>query len=166
MTLEDAITLALEYEAKVRDAYVQAAEAAKDDVGRRVFRVLGEEEQGHIDYLRSRLEEWKKTGAVTEEKLESVVPPRHVIDAGVKKLDEQLSKPDRGTEIEMFGKALQMEQETSNFYRKMVDELGEEGKVFERFLEIEEGHLAIVQAEIDYHNRTGYFFDFQDFGMV
>jgi hypothetical protein len=26
--------------------------------------------------------------------------------------------------------------------------------------------MAIVQAELDYLNKTGYFFDFQDFGMV
>ena len=45
----------------------------------------------------------------------------------------------------------------------MVEELGEEGKLFARFLEIEDGHRAIVQAEIDYLNRTGFFFDLQDF---
>jgi rubrerythrin len=166
MTLEEAILMALEYEKKVRDAYVQAAEKAGDQIGRKVFETLGKEEQGHIDYLQSRLDEWKKTGKVQAEDLGTVVPPQHVIDAGVSKLDQQMSRADRGSEVESLSKALQLEKETSNFYQNMVNELQEEGEVFARFMEIERGHMAIVQAELDYLNKTGYFFDFQDFGMV
>ena len=63
-------------------------------------------------------------------------------------------------------KALDAETETSSFYRRMVDELPEEGKVmFSRFLEIEEGHQAIVQAEIDALSGAGYWFDFPDISM-
>ena len=65
----------------------------------------------------------------------------------------------------MLAKALKMEQETSDFYRQMVSEMGDEGILFERFLEIEDGHQAIVQAELDYLNKTGTFFDFQEFNM-
>ena len=65
----------------------------------------------------------------------------------------------------MLKKALALEQETSAFYGSLVDELGEDGKLFARFMEIEEGHLAIVQAELDYLNKTGTFFDFQEFTL-
>ena len=48
----------------------------------------------------------------------------------------------------------------------MVDTLGEEGKqLFKPFLAIEEGHIAIVQAELDYLSHTGYWFDFQEFDL-
>ena len=48
----------------------------------------------------------------------------------------------------------------------MVRELPEEGKqLFAPFVEIEEGHLAIVRAEIDYLSKTGYWFDFKEFDM-
>jgi rubrerythrin len=67
--------------------------------------------------------------------------------------------------MEMLRKALELEIETSNFYQRMVDEMGDHGKMFEHFMRIEEGHKAIVQAEIDYLNNTGYFFDFQEFSM-
>lgn len=166
MTLEEAILMALAYETKVRDAYMDAAEKAGDKVGRKVFETLGNEEQGHIDYLQSRLDEWKATGKIRAEELATVIPPGHVIEAGVSKLDRQMSKADRGSEVESLSKALQLEKETSEFYQNMVNELKEEGEVFARFMEIERGHLAIVQAELDYLNKTGYFFDFQDFGMV
>ena len=65
----------------------------------------------------------------------------------------------------MLTKALKLEQETSDFYRRMVAELGEDGVLFKPFLEIEEGHEAIVQAELDYLNKTGHFFDFQEFNL-
>ena len=149
----------------MRDSYLEAAEKSTDETGKRIFKVLGEEEQGHVDYLKSKLDEWKKTGKITTDKLETIVPSKKAIDEGVKKLDTTMSRDDYGSEMEMLRKALQLETDTSNFYRKMVDELGEDGKMFEHFLKIEEGHKAIVQAEIDYINQTGYFFDFQEFNM-
>jgi rubrerythrin len=166
MTLEDAIVLAIEYETKVRDSYVEAAAAAGDEVGKKIFKTLGDEEQGHIDYLNHKLAELKDSGRVKPESLETVVPPAHVISDGVAKLQQHLEARDTGQEKELLSKALKLEQETSNFYASMVDQLGEDGEVFARFVEIEKGHLAIVQAELDYHSQTGYFFDFQDFGMV
>ena len=36
---------------------------------------------------------------------------------------------------------------------------------FARFLEIEENHIAAVQAELDYITNTGYWFDFKEFDM-
>lgn len=163
MTLEEAIKMALEYENRVRDTYFEAARQATDSLSQRVFQVLGNEEQGHVDYLNSRLKEWQSTGQVTAERLDTIVPSPNVIELGVARLDSHMQKVDRGSELAMLSKALQLEIETSDFYRRMVEELGEEGKLFARFQEIEDGHRAIVQAEIDYLNRTGFFFDFQEF---
>lgn len=165
MTLEEAIKTALEYETKVRDCYMSAAGDSDDDTGKRIYKVLGDEEQGHIDYLENCLKQWQNTGKIVPEKLGTIVPPKEKIEAGVKKLDKEMSREDYGSEMEMLRKALELETETSAFYQKMVDELGEDGKMFEHFLKIEEGHKAIVQAEIDYLNNTGYYFDFQEFSM-
>ncbi len=58
------------------------------------------------------------------------------------------------------------EQETAHFHTKMVAEMNEnEGRLFARFLEIEEGHQVITLAELDYLNKSGTFFDFQEFSM-
>lgn len=165
MTLEEAIKTAIDYEIKVRDSYLNGAEKIDDPTGRRVFKVLGKEEQGHVDYLQAKLAEWRKDGKVIAEKLSTVVPAKNVIESGVRKLDAHLSTRDYGTELEMLRKALAVEIETSGFYRKMVTELEQDGELFARFLEIEEGHQAIVQAEIDYLTRSGTFFDFQEFTL-
>ncbi len=165
MTLEEAIKTAIEYEIKVRDAYLGNLNAIKDPTGRRVFLVLGNEEQGHVDYLEARLAEWKATGQVSAKELETVVPAGDVIEAGVRQLEEHLEKRDSGSEKQMLEKALAMEEETSKFYRRMVAELETGGELFRRFVEIEDGHVAIVQAELDHLNQSGMFFDFQEFTM-
>ena len=47
-----------------------------------------------------------------------------------------------------------------------VDELPAEAReLFRRFLEIEEGHLALVQAQIDFVTGTGYWFDVREFNL-
>ncbi len=165
MTFEEAIKTAIEYEIKVRDAYLDSLDKIKDETGQRVFRVLGEEEQGHIDYLECKLAEWEKTGTISASDLKTVVPSQEIIEKGVKQLDSHLSENKYETELEMLKKALAMEQETSGIYRKMVNEVESNGEFFKPFLEIEDGHTAVVQAEIDYLTRTGTFFDFREFGL-
>lgn len=165
MTFEEAIKTAIEYEIKVRDSYLNSVNKIKDETGQRVFKVLGEEEQGHVEYLECKLDEWEKTGKISSSDLKTVVPSHDIIEKGVKKLDSHLAENSFETELEMLKKALVMEQETSDFYRKMVAELESNGEFFKPFLEIEDGHTAIVQAEINYLTRTGSFFDFEEFGQ-
>jgi rubrerythrin len=62
--------------------------------------------------------------------------------------------------------ALAVEAETSGFYKEMVRALDGDGRrLFERFVEIEEGHQAIVQAEIDSVSGTGVWFDTKEFNL-
>ncbi len=166
MTIEEAVKTAIELEAQVRDVYHNAMEDATDPVGKRIFRVLAGEEQNHLDYLQSRLSEWKRTGTITTEKLETTIPSEEAIREGISKLEHRMADEDRGVELRMLSKAFDVEVKTSNFYKKMVRELPPEGQqLFANFVEIEEGHLAIVRAEIDYLSRTGYWFDFKEFDM-
>jgi rubrerythrin len=169
MNLEEAITTALDYEGKVYRTYREAMERATNEVGRRVFKTLCDEEKGHLDYLRQRLDEWRSTGTVTVEELDTAIPDIPAIHEGVQRLRERVAgKPTSkiGTELEMLRRALQVENETSAFYQQMVRSLDAEGKrLFERFVEIEEGHKAIVQAEIDYVSGTGFWFDTKEFDL-
>ncbi|MCD6163189.1 MAG: ferritin family protein [candidate division Zixibacteria bacterium] len=166
MEVEKAIKTAIEYENKVKDIYAEAAKNSQNEIARNVFRKLAREEQEHIDYLESRFIEWQKTGKVSLEKLKTIIPSKNVINEGVKKLKNNMKKSDKYGEVQMLGKALNVEIETSNFYKEMVDQLeNEPQKMFKRFLEIEEGHLAIVQAEIDSITGAGFWFDFQEFNL-
>jgi rubrerythrin len=166
MNLEEAIKTALEYENKVTDVYNKYAEKFQSEVGRKIFKTLGEEEDEHVAYLKTKLAEWQKTGKVTLESLQTVVPDKDVIKKNVKKLKKVARQDGVDNEIEYFEKALDMEIKTSNFYKKLVNELpAGEKELFERFIEIEEGHEAIVSAEIDNARGLGYWFDFQEFDL-
>jgi rubrerythrin len=101
-------------------------------------------------------------GKVVPAKLDTVVPPREVITAGVSKLTKKAASAGRDSDLQVLQKALEVEHETSAFYRKMVAELPGEGKaLYRRFVEIEEGHGLIVQAEIDALTQTGFWFEFR-----
>ena len=103
--------------------------------------------------------EWRDTGHVNPAELETAIPAHREIDRASHDLSIVMSKEDRGTAMELLRKALAAEHQTSNFYKKMVAELPPEGqKLFEPFVEIEEGHLDIVQAEIDSLTGTGAWF--------
>lgn len=166
MDVEKAIKTAIEYENKVRDVYKDAIKKAGDEAGRRVFNALADEEQHHVDYLNSRLDLWQKQGKLDYGKLETSVPSKGVIASGLDKLRGHIKEANRGAEIQLLNRALDVEMETSNFYRKMVSEMeAEPQKMFARFLEIEEGHQAIVKAEIDALTGMGVWFDFVEFDL-
>ena len=168
MTLEDAIKTAIEYETRVHATYQEAQEKAGDAVGRRVFRVLAKEEAGHIAYLRSRLKEWQETGTINVVALDTAIPSAERIEEGAARLGERLEEgPKLGVdEARLLERALKVEKETSDFYRQMTDELDGKGReLFARFVEIEEGHQLIVQAEIDAVNGNGFWFDMPEFRL-
>ena len=167
MDLEEAIKTAITYEKRVRDVYLQAAEKTGDDaVGARVFGALAEEETGHVAYLEHCLAECRRSGAVTPTALKTVVPAAWVITEGVKRLERTVAPTHREMELDLLKQALEAETETCRFYEDMVETLGPEGQaLFRPFMEIENGHRDLVQAEIDALTGTGFWFDFQEFNL-
>ncbi len=167
ISLDKAIQTAVEYEKKVHNVYSDAATKIADPVGQRVFQQLAKEEAGHIAYLKSRLTEWQKSGHINIEDLQTVVPDKERIAEGRKRLARSMkSKRPESSEIEYLKRALEVEKETSGFYQRMVSELsGNHQQLFARFLKIEEGHLAIVQAEMDTVQGMGFWFDMQEFDL-
>jgi len=166
VTIEQALKSGLEYEMRVRKVYSEAAKKFGDPVARKIFRVLADEEDRHVAYLESRLEEWQRRGVVTAEKLETAIPSKTAIESSVRRLQRRMEQQDYSAELEMLKKALALEIEATTFFKRMVAELkAEERELFARFVEIEEGHEAIVQAEIDALTGLGYWFDYQEFRL-
>lgn len=166
MDLANAISTAIDFEGRVYRVYAGAVTRSTDPTGRRVFQVLADEEKQHLDYLGSRLQEWKKTGKIQVEKLATSLPPKKLIVEKARELQEQVQRQASESELELLQKALAVETETSQFYERMVQELSDEGqRMFARFVEIEQGHRAIVQAEIDAITGTGHWFDIREFDL-
>lgn len=167
MLLQDALGTAIEYEYRVRDHYAVSAQKATDPVAQRVFAILAREEQGHVEYLEARLSEWRSTGIVQEAELKSLLPaPGQVQEAAQKAGKEAKPSPVAKAEIDFLKEALDLERKTSAFYQELVAKLEPKHRsLFERFLEIEEGHVTIVQAEIDAVAGHGHWFDFMEFSL-
>jgi rubrerythrin len=169
MTVEVAIRTAMEYEAKVRDTYAAEVVLATDPVAVRVLTLLAREEQGHLDYLVDRMREWTESGTVKLEKLGTQVPSAQLLAKGIKGLERRMAMTDeqRASALATLRKAEAAERATAQWYHKVVDELpgATEKALFSRFLEIEEGHAAIVQAEIDSVTGLGFWFDVPEFRL-
>ncbi|MFH1760723.1 MAG: ferritin family protein [bacterium] len=166
MSLEEAIKTALEYESKVKKVYIDASEKVGNETGRGFFTMMADEEQAHMDYLRQRLNEWKNNGKIEVRELKSIVPDKETIKKQITGLKEKLKSDNTGSELRLLGRANTVEEETSNFYKQMVNTLDDQGKeMFSRFVEIEEGHLAVVEAQIDAIGNSGYWFDVNEFNM-
>jgi rubrerythrin len=168
MSIEEAIKTALEFEKKVHALYETAAKKASDATAKKVFATLAQEERGHVAYLESRLAEWQNDGRLSPEKLRTVLPSAERIRAGVGRTRAGVHKEaaSHDAELSSLCQALAAEDEASAFYVQMVRELPAEGQVlFSRFLEIEDGHGAIVRAEIDSVKHMGFWFDLQEFDL-
>jgi rubrerythrin len=166
VNLQEAIAVALEFEKKARDHYLRGARDIADPRGRRVFATLAKEEQRHVDYLDRGLAQWKKTGRVPNAPLKSLLP------SGVKWIEEEEKKlatrVDKRvatkTELDALGTALRYERESGAFYRKLVAELPKADRpLFDKFLDVEDGHLALVQAQLDAVQGKGFWFDISAF---
>ena len=166
MTIEEAIKTSIQYEKRVVQVYEEAVRASEDETGKKIFSVLAKEERQHVDYLESRLTEWKATGRVTAAALGTGVPSRERIDEGVRTLQSRVARKAPEAEMRLLKRALDVEVETSAFYARVVKELPPDGRaMFERFVEIEQGHQAIVQAEMNAVAGNGYWFDMPEISM-
>jgi rubrerythrin len=168
MKLDQAIKLAIEYESGIHQLYLDAMNKTADDTAKRIFRVLCEEEMGHLDYLKDRLHEWSSEGKINVKELGTSIPTREAIDKGLQELRETVQpKPTRQLlELDLLKKALDAEIKTSNFYKDMVSKLDGDGQdLFKKFIMIEEGHEAIVRAEINCVSNLGFWFDTPEFRL-
>ncbi|MCP4605346.1 MAG: hypothetical protein GY847_33305 [Proteobacteria bacterium] len=164
MNIEEAINTAIEYETRVRDVYVEALDEATDKVARRIFKLLADEEHSHIITLKAKLGEWVTRQRLSLDDLDTALPSVETIQSKVEKLEDTMNKEDYTKELNLLEKIREVESETSRFYKQMVDELPTEGRdFFGRFLELEKGHIALVQAEIDSLKGTGFWFDMPEF---
>lgn len=162
MDLETAIKTAIEFETGAVDIYARAAAAATEDVGRRVFGVLADEERHHRAYLESRLGEWRREGRITAAKLATALPAADLIATAVTRVADAFTGRPSGDELAHLRRAYAMEVEANRFYGDLAAGLtGDARAVFDRILEIEAGHLALVKAEIEFLTGTSLLFDIE-----
>lgn len=167
MTVEDALHSALEYEQRVRDVYAAAAQRVGSPDARRFFEVMVREEQGHVDYLEDRRRQWQATGLLSAASPGSALAAEQWGRQAGDPLQGDAGGDARRDVVEHLYAALRLEEVVSDHYRALVDAVDhpDAARLFHRFLEIEDGHTALVQAEIDFQTGTGLFYGVQEFTL-
>jgi len=156
-------TTALQYEEKIRDLYYDAANSVDDERGKIIFKSLGDDEQSHVDFLNYSLKQLQANLAIDAAQLQTTIPALELINDNIEKLKADIPKQMLGDIKIVLNNALKMEKETSNFYRDARDRTeGPIRDILNKFLEIEERHVDVVQIEIDHAMNNGMWFNFME----
>ena len=163
MNSQEIFATALQYEEKIRDFYRSAEKIVDDQRGKTIFQALADDEQAHVDFLRYSLEQLKANGTIDIDKLVTSIPTLKQLESGIEKLKTNIPKQMLGDIKSVLGSALKLEKETSAFYRDACSKTeGEIKRIFEKFLEIEERHVDVVQIELDHAQHNGMWFNFME----
>ncbi|MGB3210445.1 MAG: ferritin family protein [Desulforhopalus sp.] len=163
MKSHEIFATALQYEEKIRDLYRSAEKKVDDKRGKAIFQALANDEQSHIDFLYYSLEQLKNNGVIDINRLVSPLPTLKQLNTKIEKLKSNIPEHMLGDIKLVLGSALKLEKETSAFYRDACNKTeGEIKNIFEKFLEIEERHVDLVQTELDHAQHNGIWFDFME----
>lgn len=163
MDSQEIFTTALQYEEKIRDLYREADKIIDDERGRAIFRALADDEQSHVDFLLYSLEQLKKKGAIDINRLVTSIPTVKQLESKIDKMKAKIPQQMLGDIKSVLAGALKLEKETSAFYRDACQKTeGEIHAIFEKFLEIEDRHVDVVQIELDHAQHNGMWFNFME----
>ena len=157
---------ALKYEEKIRDLYLSAVDIVDDERGKTLFKTLADDEQSHIDFLNYSLDTLKADGIIEVARLETPIPSREQISSQVETMKAKIPEKMLGDVKRVLNSALQMEIETSTYYKDASEKAeGKIKEILEKFVEIEDRHVDVVQIELDYASKSGHWFIFMEVSM-
>jgi len=150
---------ALETERRGHRFYARAAERTSDVKARRMFEQLARDEHYHEELIEDLYRDLL-VGEGAEDGAEAQAFP---IFAGVHPQEDLLAGMD--DEAAVLRAAVEVEERARDFYGRAADRLGP-GRAREVFLdlrEMEEGHVRLLQAELDFVEKSGFYFDHREF---
>ena len=166
MTVDQAFEQALQYEMAIREQYVEAARASIVAEARALYETLATDEGYHVAYLDRQHAAWKRTGTTDAAEPQRALPASSEVIAAITRTRASFSAIPEGGQMGALQNALHAEEATSAFYRSLAGQFPPDvSMVFARLLEIEDGHTAIVRAELDLFSGTGHWFDVRVFDM-
>ena len=166
MDIELAITTALTYENRVVKVYEEAAAATPDPAGKKMFEVLVRDEQSHVKYLESKLEEWKQSGHVTASRLETLIPSVDRIEAGIKTLKSRVATTVSRERAPSSPPGPPGRARNRGLLQIRRQRAPRRGQASLPEVRRDRGRAReIVQAEIDSVSGLGFWFDIQEFDL-
>lgn len=159
-----AIREAIKLEINGKAVFDHAAEVTHNELGKKMFRRLAEDETKHLDtfgqLFSARIggEDWRMF--VDKEGLEG---SSSVID----ELLPRMKKEGRAGEIEALRIGMELERKAIDFFEKAAKEATDQKakEIFDKICEEERFHYELLQAEYDSVTNSGFWFDIAEFRM-
>ena len=159
-------TTALKYEEKIRDLYRSASAKVDDERGKSIFNALADDEQSHVDFLYYSLEQLRANNIIDIARLKTAIPAQKQINENIEKMKADIPERMLGDIKTVLNSALKMEKETSAFYKDSRDKSeGAIKEILNKFVEIEDRHVDVVQIEIDHAMKNGMWFNFMEMDL-
>ncbi len=160
-----ALEIALSTEKNGLKTYINFAYRTRDESGKNMFIRLAADEFEHMTILEKQRESIQEKECWVAVKLE-----KSEIEKLTPGLREKIKKV-KGTEgldqMSALQTALDLEDRAIKFYSEQVQvSVDLKAKtMYERLVKMEQAHYELIQAEIDYIDKTGYWFDLREFSL-
>ncbi len=163
--MNEIFKLAIDLEKEALLSYLRFGHQIKDLRGKDLFIRLAMDEFEHIEILEKESQYFEKEKGFKE--LEIPLTEIEKIVDNLKPLLPKEKKISDLKELNILQMALTLEKKSIDFYQNQEKASKEEvsKKIWKRLKEVEEGHYRLIQAEIDYLTKTGFWFDFREFSL-
>ena len=155
-----ALATALEAEKQSLRAYLRLAWDTRDASGKQMFIRLATDEFEHMRLLETWQDDRRPPATVEPSTIERLVP--RLSDKSL-----QIHGTDGQHQLSALNAALDLEKSARTFYeeqgRLTQDETAR--RLFSRLAEMEAAHYALIQAEIDSIQQTGFWFGLPEFTL-
>ncbi len=133
--------------------YSRAGKIVSDPRGKKMLEQLAKDELYHVHVIEELYHD------LLPDAPEDPVRGFPIIDTQ----DQEVPLPE--TEAEILRKAIQDEIEARDFYRETAEKFESEEvkEIFWDLMEMEEGHVRLLNAELDFLEQSGFWFDHMEF---
>jgi len=137
--------------------YSRAAGATRDPKAKKMFELLARDELYHVKIIEDLYRDLLTGGNI------EAVKGYPIFEKRDENFREEISNS--GSEADVLEQAIGDEMASKDFYREAAEVLepGEEKEIFLDLMEMEEGHIRLLKAELDFLKKTGIYFDPTEF---
>lgn len=155
---------ALRLEVNGRAFFTHAAEITHNELGKKMFLRLAEEEVKHLDVFADiftsilKSDEWKKQ--LHKEELKGPSPV-------IEELVARMKRAEGKGEVEALRIGMELELKAIDFFKQASSETSDQAirQIFEKIADEERYHYDLLQAQFDSVTGSGFWFDSAEFRM-
>lgn len=160
-----ALELAINTEKTGLKTYLDFGYKTKDESGKNMFMRLASDEFEHMTILEKQRESIQEKECwiavkLAKSDIEKLVPE-------IKAKSSKIKGSEGLDQMSALRTALDMEDRAVKFYREQA-QLSTDPKakeMYERLVKMEQAHYELIQAEIDYIEKTGFWFNLREFSL-